>query len=93
MQTEDPEPIYTDGVQVGCAPFTVALTFTVSAAPARGAQPPRVVADIRMSPEHAKVMAILLRRQLKDFEAQLGRPVPLHPQVAQQLGLSPTEDW
>ena len=46
-----------------------------------------------MSPEHAKVMAILLRRQLKDFEAQLGRPVPLHPQVAQQLGLSPTEDW
>lgn len=90
---DDPDPIYSDGVQVGCAPFTVALTFTVSASPMKGNIPPGVVADIRMSPEHAKVMAILLRRQLKDFEQQLGRPIPVHPQVMQQLGLSPQEDW
>ena len=90
---QDPEPIYTDGVQVGCAPFTIALIFTVSASPARGAQPPQTVADLRMSPEHAKVMAMILRRQLKDFEEQLGRPIPVHPQVMKQLGLSPTEDW
>lgn len=90
---EDPEPIYSDGVQVGCAPFTVALTFTVSSAPMRGNQPPKLVADIRMSPEHAKVMAIILRRQLRDFEQQLGKPIPIHPQVLQQLGVSPNEDW
>ena len=90
---DDPEPIYSDGVQVGCAPFTVALTFTVSASPSKGSQLPRMVADLRMSPEHAKVMAIILTRQLKEFEQQLGRPIPIHPQVAQQLGLSPTEDW
>jgi hypothetical protein len=90
---EDPEPIYSDGVQVGCAPFTVALTFTVSASPSKGNQLPRVVTDLRMSPEHAKVMAIILTRQLKEFEQQLGRPIPIHPQVAQQLGLSPAEDW
>lgn len=90
---EDPEPVYSDGVQVGCAPFTVALVFTVSSSPLKGSQPPAVVADIRMSPEHAKVMAILLRRQLKDFEQQQGRPIPIHQQVMQQLGLSPMEDW
>jgi hypothetical protein len=90
---EEVEPIYSDGVQVGCAPFTVALTFTVSPSPGRGPQAPHVVADIRMSPEHAKVMAIILRRQIKDFEQQLGKPIPIHPQVAQQLGLSPIEDW
>ena len=90
---EDEKPIYSDGVQVGCAPFTIALTFTVSPSPSKGAQPPAVVADIRMSPEHAKVMAIILRRQIREFEQQLGRPIPIHPQVAQQLGLSPTEDW
>jgi hypothetical protein len=90
---EEMLPIYSDGVQVGCAPFTVALTFTVSASPSKGNQMPAVVADIRMSPEHAKVMAIILRRQLKDFEQQLGRDIPIHPQVAQQLGLSPAEDW
>ncbi|MCC2672953.1 MAG: hypothetical protein K0Q72_5425 [Armatimonadetes bacterium] len=91
--SEDPDPIYSDGVQVGCAPFTVALTFTISPLPNKGPQTPKVVADVRMSPEHAKVMAMILRRQLKDFEQQLGKPVPVHPQVMQQLGLSPTEDW
>jgi hypothetical protein len=90
---DDTEPIYSDGVQVGCAPFTVALTFTVSPSPSRGPVPPKVVADVRMSPEHAKVMAIILRRQIKDFEQQLGKPIPIHPQVLQQLGLSPMEDW
>jgi hypothetical protein len=90
---EDPDPIYSDGVQVGCAPFTIALTFTVSPAPGKGTTPPHAVADIRMSPEHAKVMTIILRRQLKDFEQQQGREIPLHPQVMQQLGLSPAEDW
>ena len=96
----EPDPIYSDGVQVGCAPFTVALTFTVSPSPSRlppapdrEPVPPKVVADVRMSPEHAKVMAIILRRQIKDFEQQLGKPIPVHPQVLQQLGLSPTEDW
>jgi hypothetical protein len=91
--SEEPQPIYSDGVQVGCAPFTVALTFTVSASPMRGNQPPGVVADLRMSPEHAKVMAIILRRQIKDFEQQLGKEIAIHPQVMQQLGLSPNEDW
>jgi hypothetical protein len=93
MEAEELIPLYSDGVQVGCAPFTIALTFTVSPSPSRGPQPPKVIADIRMSPEHAKVMAILLRRQLRDFEQQLGKPIPVHPQVAQQLGLSPAEDW
>jgi hypothetical protein len=91
--SEDAEPVYSDGLSVGCAPFTVSLLFTISNSPNRGNQPPRVVADIRMSPEHAKVMAIILRRQLKDFEEQLGKAIPIHPHVSQQLGLSPMEDW
>lgn len=98
---EEPEPIYSDGVQVGCAPFTVALLFTISAAPPPAQDPneppvpqlPQRVADIRMSPEHAKVMTIILMRQLKEFERILGRPIPIHPSVMQQLGLSPSEDW
>ncbi len=93
MQPEDPEPVYSDGLSVGCAPFTVALMFTISNSPNRGNLPPRSVADIRMSPEHAKVMAIILRKQLKDFEAQMGRPIQVHPGVMQSLGISPTEDW
>ena len=48
---------------------------------------------MRMSVEHAKVLAILLKKQVKVYEQQLGTEVPLHPQLYTQLGLSRTEDW
>jgi hypothetical protein len=88
------EPIlYSDGIQVGISPFTVTLTFTVAPPAQPGTQVPIPVTTIRMSPEHAKVMAIILRKQLKQFEQQLGRDIALPHQVFQQLGLSPVEDW
>jgi hypothetical protein len=88
------EPIlYSDGVQVSVSPFTVTLGFTVAPQGQPGTQVPIPVATVRMSLEHAKVMAIILRKQLKQFEEQLGQPVALPPQVYQQLGASPKEDW
>jgi len=88
------EPLlYSDGIQIGISPFTVSLSFTVAPAAQAGAQLPAPVATIRTSLEHAKVMAIVLRRQLKQFEEQLGTEIPLPPQVFQQLGVSPKEDW
>ena len=85
--------VYSDGIQVGISPFTVTLQFTVAPAVQPGTQVPTPVATIRMSPEHAKVMAIILRKQLKQFEQQLGQDIALPHQVYQQLGLSPKEDW
>lgn len=90
---EELEPLFADGVQISCRPFGVTLCFTVSPVPGSERKTPRPVADVRLSPEHAKVLAILLRRQVQEFERQLGKPVPILPSVAQQLGLSPTEDW
>ena len=89
----DQPVLYTDGVQVGISPFTVTLSFTVATHPPVHGQAPATVATVRMSPEHAKVMAIILRRQLKQFEEQLGQAIPLPAQVYQQLGLHPKEDW
>jgi hypothetical protein len=85
--------LYSDGIQVGFSPFTVTLTFTVAPPAQPGTQAPIPVATIRMSPEHAKVMAIILRKQIKQFEQQLGRDIALPHQVFQQLGLSQAEDW
>jgi len=48
---------------------------------------------MRMSVEHAKVLAIILRKQLKMYEQQMGEDIPLLPQVYTQLGLSKKEDW
>lgn len=90
---EDPLPLYSDGFQITCNPYTVSLSFTVSPNPSKAQAPPALVADIRMSPEHVKVMTIILKRHLREFEQQLGHSIPIHPQVAQQLGISPNEDW
>ena len=46
-----------------------------------------------MSIEHAKVMTMMLRKQIKTYEDNLGEEVPLHPQIWQQMGLSKQEDW
>ncbi len=89
----DAPVLYSDGIQVGISPFTVTLGFTVAPPAQPGHQVPTPVATIRMSLEHAKVMAILLRKQLKQFEEQLGNEISLPPQVYQQLGVSPKEDW
>lgn len=88
------EPVvYSDGIQVGISPFTVTLGFTVAPQAQPGTQAPTPVATIRMSLEHAKVMAIILRKQLKQFEEQLGAEIALPNQVYQQLGISSKEDW
>jgi hypothetical protein len=89
----DDRTVYSDGVQVGISPFTVTLGFTVAPPAQPSPQMPTTVATVRMSLEHAKVMAIVLRRQLKQFEEQLGQEIALPPQVYQQLGVSPKEDW
>ena len=58
------EPIlYSDGIQIGVSPFTVTLGFTVAPQAQPGTQVATPVATIRMSLEHAKVMAIILRKQ------------------------------
>jgi hypothetical protein len=88
------EPVlYSDGIQIGLSPFTVTLAFTVAPPAQPGAQASSPVATIRMSLEHAKVMAIILRKQLKQFEEQLGAEIALPHQVYQQLGVSAKEDW
>lgn len=90
---KEPPDIYSDGVQVGVSPFSIVLTFTVSPVATPGTQAPKVVATLRMSLEHAKIMTMLMRRQLKQYEEQLGQPIPIMAQVYQQLGISPKEEW
>lgn len=85
--------LYADGVQIGLSPFGVTLSFAMQPAGQTGAMAPIKVCNLRMSLEHAKVLAMMLRKQLKNFEEQMGDDIPLHPQLYQQLGLSKMEDW
>jgi len=88
---EVPE-FYSDAVEINLTmPWTVALTFSLRSTEAD--RKPTPVATIRMSPEHAKVTAMLLRRQLKKYEEESGTPINLPADLYSKLGLIPFEDW
>lgn len=88
---EVPE-FYSDAVEISLTmPWTVALTFALRATDAD--RKPTPVARLRMSPEHAKVVAMLLRRQLKKYEEDSGTPINLPADLYAKLGLVSFEDW
>jgi hypothetical protein len=85
---------YADQFVMTVGAFGTAMTFGLSPAhpnPGQAAQA-HEVARLRMSLEHAKVMAMILKRNLKAYEDQIGSPIGLPREVYRQLGLS-QEDW
>ncbi len=92
MDTPVPE-LYTDAVQIALSPFGVLLAFSMQPAGQTGSLAPIRVCNLRMSLEHAKVLSIILKKQLKNFEGNMGEEIPLPSQVYQSMGLSKMEDW
>ena len=102
---EVPE-VYADLFWITLSPYTVIFDFGKRLAPRRehterdeGQQPDpqqrqmsSIVARIRMSPEHAKVLAIILRRHLQEYERQTGVMIDVPAPILQELGIAP-EDW
>ena len=89
----DVPEFYCDGTQIGLSAFTATFSLTMQPAGQTGTMAPIKVANVRMSLEHAKVLAIMLRKQLKKYEGQTGVDIQLPQQVYQQLGISKQEDW
>lgn len=90
---EEPPDFYVDGFRVTVTPYGVNLTFSRSVphpTPAgREAGEPQVI--LRMSLEHAKTVSMLLRKQLKTYEAENGE-INLPPGLYTGLGIA-REDW
>jgi hypothetical protein len=86
--------VYSDGVALNVSPFGCALNFAMSPSTAQAGAPAlaQPVATVRMSLEHLKVMAFLIRRQLRDYERQSGVEVPIPADVLNQLRIG-REDW
>lgn len=47
---------------------------------------PKPVANIRMSPQHAKVMMALLRKNVKEYEKQIGE-IKIMPQMIKEMNI------
>jgi hypothetical protein len=92
----DVPEVYSDQFTITLSPYGVALTFSLtpslpSAAPSQSQ--PVAQAVVRMSLEHAKVVSMLLRKHIRQYELEhLGDPVPLPRDVLQSLRLAEA-DW
>ncbi len=87
----DVPEFYSDGIEVNLTmPWTVGLTWSLKGFDPERKPKPQVI--IRMSPEHAKVVAMILKRQLKNYESQSGTTINLPQELYGKLGLPP-EDW
>ena len=94
MEPETIPDLYADAFQVTTTPFGVSMTFSLREAhpnpTKQTADEP--VATIRMSPEHAKIMAMMLVRQLRRYERDSSIKIAIPSNVYTQLGLA-EEDW
>lgn len=81
---------YIDGYGFNGHEYTVFITFTVTTP---GEETPKKVAVIRMSPEHAKMMSILFKRAMKDYEGQIGVEIGLPAQLLEKHNIDLNELW
>ncbi len=94
MEGQTPD-IYFTGFSIGMSPFDVTMELSKHSPGSKVGEKPEmnVVGHMRTSLEHAKIMAILLSKNLHAFEEQVGTKIPVHPEMAKSLGISPNEDW
>lgn len=94
-EATEPRDVYCDGFQMNVGPYGVTLNFSLSGPmpPAPGTSPHTDrVATIRMSLEHTKVMAFVLRRHLMKYERDAGVSIPVPGGLLNSLQIGP-EDW
>lgn len=86
--------IYTDSFRFSVLPYGVAFTFGQNEPhPTPGkATPAKEALILRMSLEQAKVLAMMLRRNLKNYEREHGIEIALPYGLYTQLGIA-REDW
>ena len=80
---------YADAFRITVSPYTAYLQFSVGDPPSSGFRP---VAALRMSPEHAKVMAIILKRIIRETEREAGYEIALHPTIVKENHLD-LDEW
>ena len=89
QQTQSKET-YADSVRMSVGAFSVSFSFELLPAhpnPLAKMEQPQEVVRVRMSPEHAKVMAMLLWKNLHDYEARNNLKIALPEGIYKGLNL------
>jgi hypothetical protein len=86
---------YIDQYQLSGGAYGISMNFRRSSPKpsAPGSSPEFIeIGTVRMSLEHFKIMAFLMKRQIDDIERQFGIEIPIPIQVMNGLKISP-DDW
>lgn len=84
---------YVDQFRMNLSPYGATLTLGLASPnPTTGQPQVNDTLLLRMSLEHMKVMAIIVKKNLKAYEEQMQSPINLPRQIMNQMGLS-QEDW
>jgi hypothetical protein len=75
--------LYANDTQVQITPWDIRFMFGVVQDPPNKERPTvlvKQVGEVRMSPQHAKVVALVLLRQIQNYEKVVGQiPIPNEP--------------
>lgn len=90
----EPIDVYSDQFMVTTTSWGANLSFLVNVPHPEPTKPVPAerVATIRMSNEHLKMMAMIITRQIKKMESELGIKIEVDPRVLNNLGIA-REDW
>ena len=92
---DEPFDEYVDQYTFGGGVYGIALNFRKSSRePVAPGNAPKAddIGTIRMSLEHFKIMAFLMKRQVDSIEEQFGIEIPIPVQLMNSLKIAP-EDW
>lgn len=85
---------YSDVFDFALSPYGVSVSFGVTSRRAPAGRPPQPqdLAVVRMSLEQAKILSMLLRKNLSTYERENGLEIALPHAVYNTLGVA-REDW
>ena len=92
---DEPFDEYVDQYTLGGGAYGISVNFRrTSPKPSAPGSSPEVieVGTVRMSLEHFKVMAFLMKRQVDDIERQFQIEIPIPIQIMHSLKIAP-DDW
>ena len=90
----EPFEVYSDAFTITVSAWGANLSFQLREAhpEATSIRQPDRLGTVRMSNEHLKVLAFILRRQVMQYEQQQGVRCDVPVQILAQMGIAP-EDW
>jgi hypothetical protein len=89
----DVPEFYVDQFRATVGPYGIVLSLGISPPhPTHGQSQAKDLCRLRMSLEHAKIMVMIMKRQLKAYEDETAAPINIPRAIYNGLGLS-AEDW